>query len=441
MEFTVETAVPAFTVFLQGIVSFFSPCVLPLVPLYIGYLAGGAKTVREDGTIRYRKRKVMLNTLFFVIGVSFAFFLLGFGFTAAGRFFSGNRVWFARIGGILVILFGLYQMGVFGTSKTLTKEHRLPFRLNKLAMNPLTALVLGFTFSFAWTPCVGPALASVLLMASSATSSAAGFGLIGVYTLGFVLPFLLVGLFTGTLLDFFKKHQKVVKYTVKVGGALMILMGVMMITGWMNGLTGYLSSFGGATGNASSSVSSTVSDTGSGAPSSSMDAPSSTASQASGEEESRNNPPAPDFTLTDQFGKEHSLSDYRGKVVFLNFWATWCGPCKQEMPDIQAMYERYGENSGDLVVLGVANPKTSEYPYNQDVTQEEIQKILSDSGYRYPTVMDTTGKIFATYGVTAFPTTFMIDRDGNVFGYISGTLTESMMESIVRQTMEGKSTQ
>ena len=82
MGFTIETSISALTVFLQGIISFFSPCVLPLVPLYIGYLAGGTKTVDEDGTIHYKKSKVMVNTLFFVIGVSFAFFLLGFGFSA-----------------------------------------------------------------------------------------------------------------------------------------------------------------------------------------------------------------------------------------------------------------------------------------------------------------------------------------------------------------------
>ena len=435
MGFTVETTIPAFTVFMQGILSFFSPCVLPLVPLYIGYLAGGTQTVQKEGSIRYRKGKVMLNTLFFVIGVSFAFFLLGFGFTAAGRFFSGNRVWFARIGGILVILFGLYQIGLFGSSRFLTKERRLPFRLDRLAMNPLVALILGFTFSFAWTPCVGPALASVLLMASSAASSAAGFGLIGVYTLGFVLPFLLVGLFTSTLLDFFKKHQKVVRYTVKVGGALLILMGVMMLTGWMNGLTGYLSSFGGVQ-SSGSSVSSTVPPSESAA-SSSVESEEAQTSGPSEGQEGRVTPPAPDFTLTDQYGNEHSLSDYRGKVVFLNFWATWCGPCRQEMPDIQALYERYGANDGDLVVLGVANPKTDEAPYNQDVSQAEIESFLSENGYQYPTVMDTTGQIFATYGVTAFPTTFMIDRDGNVYGYAAGTLTADMMESIVRQTMEG----
>ena len=230
MGFDIGVSVSAFTVFLQGIVSFFSPCVLPLVPLYIGYLAGGTRTVEEDGTVRYGRGKVLLNTLFFVIGISFAFFLLGFGVTAAGQVLSENRTLFARIGGILIILLGLWQLGIFGSSRLLSQEHRLPFRLDRFAMNPLVALLLGFTFSFAWTPCVGPALASVLLMASSAASTASGFVLIGIYTLGFVLPFLAVGLFTTTVLDFFRTHAKVVKYTVKVGGALLVLMGVLMFT-------------------------------------------------------------------------------------------------------------------------------------------------------------------------------------------------------------------
>lgn len=95
--------------FLQGILSFFSPCVLPLVPLYISYLAGGTRTVDETGTVRYRRKTVFLNTLFFVLGISFTFFLLGLGFTAVGRFFSGNQRLFAIIGGVIVILFGLLQ--------------------------------------------------------------------------------------------------------------------------------------------------------------------------------------------------------------------------------------------------------------------------------------------------------------------------------------------
>ena len=101
---------------------------------------------------------------------------------------------------------------------------------------------MGFAFSFAWTPCVGPALTSVLLMAGSAETGAKGFLLIGVYTLGFILPFLAAGIFTAGLLAWFKKHMKIVRYTVKVGGVLMILMGLLMFTGKMNDITGYLSS-------------------------------------------------------------------------------------------------------------------------------------------------------------------------------------------------------
>ena len=448
MGFTIEAGVPAMTVFLQGLISFFSPCVLPLVPLYIGYLAGGTRTVEADGTVRFGRRKVMVNTLFFVLGVSFAFFLLGFGFTALGRFFSGNRLLFARIGGAIVIVFGLLQLGLFG-GKEIGREHRLPLRLDRLAMNPLTALVMGFTFSFAWTPCVGPALASVLLMASSANSSAAGFGLIGVYTLGFVLPFLAVGLFTGSLLDLFKRHRNVVRYTVKAGGVLMVLMGVMMITGWMNGVTSYLSGLTGGPASTAAPAVATAIPTTTPAPEASAEPAQATAEPAATAEAAGPAAPeatpapdpdkiaAPDFTLTDQDGKTHTLSDYRGQVVFLNFWATWCGPCRMEMPEIQTLYEKHGLNAQDVVVLGVANPKTDDAPNNSDVTIPEIRQFLTDGGYTYPTVMDTTGEVFAQYGISAFPTTFMIDPDGNVFGYVTGTLTGEIMDDIVAQTLSG----
>ena len=241
MGFSLDVSVPVFTVFLQGLISFFSPCILPLIPLYIGYLSGGTGTMGEDGKMHYKKSKVMLHTFCFVIGVSFAFFLLGLGFSAMGEFFKSNQALFARIGGILVVFLGLYQLGVFGSSKILGNERRLPLKLNVLAMSPITALLMGFTFSFAWTPCVGPALTSVLLMAASASTRGMGFLLIGVYTVGFVLPFLAVGLFTSTVLEFFKSHGKAVRYTVKAGGVLMVLMGVLMFTGKMNSVTGYLS--------------------------------------------------------------------------------------------------------------------------------------------------------------------------------------------------------
>lgn len=446
MGFDLEISVPALTVFIQGVLSFFSPCVLPLVPLYVGYLAGGARKVEEDGTIRYPRGRVMGNTLFFVLGISAAFFLLGFGFTALGQFFRDNRLWFARVSGALMVLLGLYQLGVFGRSAALERERRLPFRLDGRTMGPLMALVLGFTFSFAWTPCVGPTLASVLLMATSA-KAAQGFVLIGVYTLGFVLPFLAVGLFTSTLLEVFRKYKNVVKYTVKIGGILMVFMGVMMFTGWMNNLTNYLSSFGG-TESSTTSVSSTVEESQvvsaveSSQESEVSESPSQAVAQESSAQESstpeENTPvPAPDFTLTDQFGNTHTLSDYQGKTVFLNFWGTWCPPCRAEMPEIQELYEEYGENTGDVVILGVALPNVG-----KEGSQEEIAAFLEENGYTYPTVMDEEGKISAySYYISAFPTTFMIDVNGNVYGYVSGQLTKDIMKDIIQQTIDGSSAQ
>ncbi len=435
MTFSPETSIPVLTVFLQGLLSFFSPCVLPLVPLYVSYLSGGTVSRDEDGTLHYPRRTILLNTIFFVLGISATFFLLGLGFTSLGRFFSANRVLFARISGILMVLFGLYQFGVFGRSALVEQEHRLPLRLDRLAMNPFTALLLGFTFSFAWTPCVGPTLSSVLMMAGSAASSAAGFTLIGVYTVGFVLPFLAVGLFTGAVLDFFKTHGSVVQYTVKVGAVLLILMGIMTMTGFMNSLTGYLSSIGADLPQSSASSSQPAASE----PSDASSAPSSDVSSepTAPEEDPLDLYPAPDFTLVDQYGETHTLSDYKGKTVFLNFWTTWCPPCKQEMPEIQALYEAYGSNTEDLIVLGVANPKTDDNPYGQDVSPEEVAAFLESNGYTFPVVMDVTTEVLMAYGISAFPTTFMINSDGDLFGYATGSLSADMMESIVQQTMTG----
>ncbi|MDL2249369.1 redoxin domain-containing protein [Lachnospiraceae bacterium OttesenSCG-928-J05] len=402
MGFSLDTTVPVLTVFLQGLLSFFSPCVLPLLPLYMGYLAGG--------TEQFKRKKVMINTCFFVLGISFTFFILGLGVSVLGSFFTDNQTIFARVGGIVVVLFGLYQLGFLGSSRFLSQERRLPFSLDKLAMSPLVALLFGFTFSFAWTPCVGPALTSVLIMSASASTRAAGLALIGVYTLGFVIPFLVVGVFTTQVLQFFKERRNLLKYTVKIGGVLLVVMGLLMFTGKMNAITGYLS--GGSVTESRQEEPKTEDK-----------------SEASSSEGVQ----AVDFTLLDQYDQEHSLADYEGKVIFLNFWATWCPPCKQEMPDIQAKYEYYQTHPEEnVVILGVAAPGVG-----GEESLVGVKSFLEENGYTYPVLMDD-GSLFSAYRIQSYPTTYMINKEGKIFGYVQGMLSADMIDQIITQTSEGR---
>lgn len=158
------------TIFIEGIISFFSLCIIPLIPLYMSYLAGSARTVLEDGTVVYKRKTTLFHTLFFVLGISMSFFLLGLSFSAVGLFFQDVRHILLIVCGVLIILMGLFQIGLIRIP-FLQKERKLSARINLKKMNPGVAFVLGFLFSFAWTPCVGPALSSVLMMASSGSSS------------------------------------------------------------------------------------------------------------------------------------------------------------------------------------------------------------------------------------------------------------------------------
>lgn len=412
--FDLSVSVSLVTVFVQGILSFFSPCVLPLLPLYLGYLSGSMGDAQGAQTSRV---KTLVNTLFFVIGISAAFFLLALGMTALGQALHQYQKIIIQVGGILIIAFGLFQLGVF-RPMALEQDRRIRFPLQKLAMSPLVALVFGFTFSFAWTPCVGPALASVLLMAGSADTALQGFALIGLYTLGFVLPFLAVALFAGGLLKLFQKHRNVVRYTVKVGGALLVVIGLLMVTGWMDTLSGSLA---GSDPQPTPTVQATAQPE-------VTDTPEATEAP----QESQAPIPALDFTLTDQFGNTHTLDQYKGKTILLNFWGTWCGPCRSEMPDLQAVYEDYGNNEKDLVVLGVAAPNLG-----QEGSAEDITAFLEENGYTYPTLMNEDASLFYSYGISSFPTTFMIDKNGNVYGYIMGAQSREVFDNIIQQTMDG----
>lgn len=222
-----------FLVFLEGFLSFFSPCVLPLIPVYISYLAGNGKIINENGTVIYERKKVLINTLFFIAGISSTFFILGLSFSSMGVFLNSNKLLFSKIGGAIIIILGLVQVGVLQLN-FLKKEKRFQLEITKYKMNPLVAFVMGFTFSFAWTPCIGPALSSVLILASNAQSTFIGNMYVLVYAVGFIIPFLMLGLFTTQALNFFKEKRSFIKYTIKIGGIILIIIGILTFTGLFN---------------------------------------------------------------------------------------------------------------------------------------------------------------------------------------------------------------
>ncbi|MCH3943805.1 MAG: redoxin domain-containing protein [Atopobiaceae bacterium] len=390
-------AISAPLVLVEGLLSFLSPCVLPVIPLYLGYLAGDVAGAEGGKASRAR---TVANAMAFCLGVAAALFVLGLGASALGQAFSQSRGAISAVGGVVVIALGAYQLVAYGRGGALDRERRLPLALDRLAMSPLVALAMGFAFSFAWTPCVGPALASVLVLAASSATAGSGFALIGLYALGFCLPFLAMALVADRAVALLRGHARALSHVVQAGGVLLLVVGVLLVSGATGGISKALAG-----------------------PSGSAASPSQAATAA--------RPAAPDFTLVDQNGVSQSLSAYRGKVVLLNFWATWCTYCKREMPDIQAMYEGYGSNAGDVVVLGVANPSSSQYPNNADGSQEEVAAFLSENGCAYPVAMDATKEVFKAYSVTSYPKTVAVGPDGTIAGVISGAASRSAFEGLV----------
>lgn len=218
------------SVFLAGILSFFSPCILPLLPVYTGVLLDdkdGAQASSGKFSISVTS---LLRTLAFIAGISFIFILLGYGAGFLGDLFYAS--WFQYLTGAIIILLGLHQMEILHF-KGLYKEKRLQLQgQGQNGKGYSQAFLLGLTFSFAWTPCVGPVLGSVLALAASGGSGAwQGAGLMLVYTLGLALPFLLLALTSSYVLKHFRKLHPYLGILKKVGGFLIIVMGFLVLFG------------------------------------------------------------------------------------------------------------------------------------------------------------------------------------------------------------------
>jgi cytochrome c-type biogenesis protein len=231
MEPTIGLAL-AFT---AGILSFLSPCVLPLIPSYITFITGmGFEDVTRS------RRTTMVHALLFVSGFSLIFVVLGIGATALGSLLLAYRDWISRIGGVLVIVFGLYMLGVLRIG-AMAKDTRV--HLSDKPMGYLGTVLVGIAFGAGWTPCIGPILGAILTYASTSDDLSQGMLLLGTYSLGLAVPFLVSALAIERFLGAFQKFRKHMGTVNRISGVLLIIVGVLMLTNWFTVLAGYLDSF------------------------------------------------------------------------------------------------------------------------------------------------------------------------------------------------------
>jgi cytochrome c-type biogenesis protein len=220
-----------------GVLSFLSPCVLPLVPSYLTFVTGMSLEDLQGGVNR---KTTLTHALLFVIGFSSIFVLLGASASFLGQFFRAYEIWIARIGGLIIIALGLHMAGVFRLIP-LMREKRV--HLNDKPAGYLGTLGVGMAFGAGWTPCIGPVLGAILTYGFSQETMWAGVGLLSVYSLGLAVPFLVAALALDWFLQAFKRFRRWMPVVEKASGVLLIFLGILLMTGTFTILSGWLTTF------------------------------------------------------------------------------------------------------------------------------------------------------------------------------------------------------
>ena len=226
-----------FSAFVAGILSFVSPCILPLVPVYISMMS--SKAIYKSGSIKFSERLyLVLNSILFVVGFSVVFILLGSTATLAGQALRNHISIIGRIGGVILIVFGLHYIGLFKIP-FLNMEKRFSFP-SSLKSGYLGSFIIGVIFSFGWVPCVGMILSAILLLASRQGTLLQGVSLLGVYSLGLGIPFILSGIFISFFSNFIRRVNKHLNIVSIISGIFLIAIGIVFVTDSMVIIMSYL---------------------------------------------------------------------------------------------------------------------------------------------------------------------------------------------------------
>ncbi len=220
-----------------GVLSFLSPCVLPLVPSYLSFVSGMSLEDLQDG---FDRRRVMVHAALFVSGFTLIFVLLGAGATFIGSFLLYNSEWIARIGGAIIILFGLHLMGVFQLLPLLSEKR---VHLANKPAGYIGTVVVGIAFGAGWTPCIGPILGAILTMAGSQENVGVGMWLLFVYSMGLGIPLLLAALAMERFLNAFSRFRRFLPAVQIASGVILVLLGILLVTGSFQVLAAWLNRY------------------------------------------------------------------------------------------------------------------------------------------------------------------------------------------------------
>ncbi len=399
----------AFTIliaFVGGLASFLSPCVLPLVPGYISLISGVSVEHLKGthGSQARARRAVMLNSLAFNAGLSLIFLLLGAAAGAVGAALLTNR-WVRIVGGLVIIAFGLQLMGVLKIG-ALYRDTRKFSEGEPRGL--LGSFVLGLAFAAGWTPCIGPILGGILGLAATSGGWQSGLVLSAFYAAGLAVPFLLTGLGINKFLGFYGKFRRHLHKVEVVSGVLLIVIGVLVATNMVTRLASVavnLPSLEAVVNRwAARRQPATTATTNNVAP---------TTYEA-----------APDVEMKTLDGQTFRLSSLRGRVVLVNFWATWCLPCRAEIPDFNAMQREY--EARGFAVVGVTSHDTPDAvrEFQQDLKQEYTVLVSGDDA---PEQFKTG---------PGWPATFIIDRQGRIRQRFIGEKDRATFDALVKQLLD-----